>query len=45
MIRNDALPNKFTRKFINLKFKDYYNQHDKFMRLIDENKVLDIINE
>ena len=25
--------------------KDYYNHHDKFMRLIDENKVLDIINQ
>lgn len=31
--------------FKNLKFKDYYNHHDKFMRLIDENKVLDIINQ
>ena len=27
--------------FKNLKFKDYYNHHEKFMRLIDENKVLE----
>ena len=29
--------------FKNLKFKDYYNHHEKFMRLIDENKVLETI--
>ena len=29
--------------FKNLKFKDYYNHHEKFMRLIDENNVLETI--
>ena len=29
--------------FKNLKFKDYYKHHEKFMRLIDENKVLETI--
>ena len=30
--------------FKNLKFKDYYIHHKKFMRIIDENDVLEIIN-
>ena len=29
--------------FKNLKFEDYYNHHEKFMRLIDENKVFETI--
>ena len=36
---NDKIDN-----FKNLKFKDYYIHHEKFMRLIDQNKVLEIIN-
>ena len=30
--------------FKNLKFRDYYIHHKKFMRIIDENDVLEIIN-
>ena len=30
--------------FKNLKFKDYYTHHKKFMRIVDENDVLEIIN-
>ena len=39
----DLLVDKI-ENFKNLKFKDYYIHHKKFMRIIDENDVLEIIN-
>ena len=41
---NKSRQPSLSKKIIkNLKFKDYYNHHEKFMRLIDENKVLETI--
>ena len=39
----DLLVDKI-ENFKNLKFRDYYIHHKKFMRIIDENDVLEIIN-
>ena len=39
----DLLVDKI-ENFKNLKFRDYYIHHKKFMRIIDENDILEIIN-
>ena len=39
----DLLVDKI-ENFKNLKFRDYYIHHKKFMRIVDENDVLEIIN-
>ena len=42
--KNKDLLNENIDNFKGLKFKDYYIHHKKFMRLIDQNEVLEIIN-
>ena len=32
------------RDFKNLTFKDYYTHHNKFMRIVDEKDIFEIIN-
>ena len=42
--KNKDLLNENINNFKNLKFKDYYIHHEKFMRPVDQNEVLEIIN-
>ena len=42
--KNTNTLNIKTKNFKKLKFEDYYNNHDEFMRIISEKEIFEIIN-